>query len=98
MTSPFPPRRGHSDDTDLMTTGEVARLLQTNKDAVRRLVEKGELATYCRTLGGHRRYRRSAAMALLTKRLAAPRAVSLSDPAPGGPLAGSSPDMAEAAS
>jgi len=53
-----------SDDSDLMTPGEVAQLFRVDPKTVTRWAQNGRL-TSVRTLGGHRRYSRREVNALL---------------------------------
>lgn len=51
-------------DDILLTPAEVAELYKVNPKTVTRWANDGKLSTV-RTLGGHRRYRRSEVLALL---------------------------------
>lgn len=51
-------------DDILLTPAEVAELYKVNAKTVTRWANAGKLSTV-RTLGGHRRYRRSEVLALL---------------------------------
>jgi excisionase family DNA binding protein len=55
-----------SDPEVLLTPAEVAKLFRVDPKTVTRWAKAGKL-TAIRTLGGHRRYRRSEVESLLTK-------------------------------
>ncbi len=55
-----------SDETDLLTSGEVAETLGVGPSTVKRWTESGELVCV-KTLGGHRRFLRTAVMAFASR-------------------------------